>query len=84
MGWQPVAAVQYTFTHKQHRTTQWNRIYRTEHTYQQEYINVTIKIHNLQNLQNWTEAYKTYNHIYSDKKNGTKRIWKNGINETAI
>jgi len=20
------------------------------------------------NLQNWTEAYKTYNHVYNDKK----------------
>ena len=39
-----------------------------------------IKLHN---LQNYAEAYKTYNHIYNDK-NGTKRIWKNVINETAI
>jgi hypothetical protein len=30
------------------------------------------------------EAYKTHNHTYSDKKNGTKRIRKSVINETAI
>jgi hypothetical protein len=46
-----------------------------------EYINITRKIHN---LQNQTEAYKTCKRIYNDKKNGTKRIWKNVINETAI
>ena len=34
------------------------------------------KIHNLQNS---TEAEIIYNHIYTDKKNGTKRIWNNVI-----
>ena len=27
---------------------------------------------------------KTYNHIYDDKKNRTKRIWKNVINNKAL
>jgi hypothetical protein len=33
LGWQPVAVVQYTFTHKQYTEQQnENRIYRAEHT----------------------------------------------------
>ena len=62
-----MAVVQYTFTHKQY-TEQHNE---TEYIEQNihKYINITIKIHN---LQNYTRAYKTYSHIYSDK-NGTKR-----------
>jgi len=48
-----------------------NRIYRTEHRFKKkEYINIKIKIHN---LQNQTKAYKTSKHIYNDKKNETKR-----------
>jgi len=34
LGWHPVAAVQYTFTHKQYTQQQWNGIPRTEHTKQ--------------------------------------------------
>jgi hypothetical protein len=41
---------------------------------------ITIIIHN---LQNQTEANKTYNHTYKDK-NGTKSILKNVIYEKAI
>jgi len=38
-----VAVVQYTFTHKQYiEQHNENRMYRKEHTLQQEYINVTI------------------------------------------
>jgi hypothetical protein len=35
---------------------------------------ITIKIHN---LQNWTEAYNTYNHTYNDKNRTTEyeRVW---------
>jgi len=37
-------------THKQYiEQHNENRIYRTEQTQQSEYINITIKIHNLQN-----------------------------------
>ena len=44
------------------------------------YINITIKIHN---LQNQTEAHKTHNHIYSDTK-WNQKILQNVINERAI
>ena len=60
-----MAVVQYTFTHKQyteqHKQNTQNRTY------------VTIRIHKNENkrhnLQNYTEAYKTYDYIYiySDK-----------------
>jgi hypothetical protein len=63
------------YTQTIHRTTQLNSIHKTEHT--QEYINITTKIHNLQNK---TEAYKTYNDIY----NGKKWNQENMIDETAI
>jgi hypothetical protein len=36
-------------------------------------MNITIKIHNFKNL---SEAYKKYNHIYNDKKNGIKKYDK--------
>ena len=32
------------YTQTINTTTQWNRIYRTEHTYKSEYMNVTIRI----------------------------------------
>jgi len=37
------------YTKTIHRTTQWKRTPRTEHILQEEYINITIKLHNLQN-----------------------------------
>ena len=49
------------------------------------YITIRIRKDNnkIHNLQNYTTAYKTYNHIYNDKK-GTERTRKKVINEKAI
>ena len=56
-----------------------------QHT--QNRTQITIRIYNIiiiHNLQNSTEAYKTYKHMYNGK-NRTRRKWrKNAIHETAI
>ena len=41
-----------------------------QNTQNRTYITIRIHKHNnkIHNLQNETEAYKTYNHIYNDKK----------------
>jgi hypothetical protein len=46
-------------------------MHRTEHPYQLEYINLTIKINNLPNK---TELYKIYNHIYTAKDKNPKNM----------
>ena len=63
------------YTQTVHRTTQ-NKQYIEQHN-ETECTNGTYITIRMRNLQNWTEAYKTYN------QNRTRRIWKNVINETA-
>ena len=54
-----MAVVQYTFTHEQYT----EQHIETEYPERKEYMNITIRIHN---LQNYIEEYKIYNHIYND------------------
>jgi len=54
---------------------------KTEYTEQnidkkKEYINIKIKIHN---LQNQTKAYKIYKHIYNDKKKWNQKNMKDSV-----
>ena len=75
-----MAVVKYIFTHKQY-TELHNEVEYTNRTY----IIIRIHKHNnkIHNLQ--TKQYHTkHTTIYKIIKNGTKRIRKNVINETAI
>jgi len=68
-----VAAVQYTFTHKQyterHKTNNTQNNTMKQNTQNGTYIR--IRIHSLQNP---TEAYKTHNYIYNYKKWNQKNM----------
>jgi len=72
-----VAAVQYTFTHKQY-TEQHNETEYTNGTYiairtHKEYITYTIK-----------QKHTKHTTICTVIQNRTKSIWKNVINQTAV